>query len=239
MVTLPAEDAKIEHMYFASRLQAGRMLASQMSGKYADKDCAVVALSDGGVIVGAQIALALHAPIGMLLADMIELPRELTAIAGITQDGAFSYNQAYSDGEIEEIVSEYRGVIEQQKLEKLHDMHRMLGKDGLIREDYLKNHHIILVSDGLLSGFSIDLALQFLKRISIKSIVVATPFASVPAVDRMHILADDIYCLNVLENYISTDHYYDSQDVPEHEIIIAKLEKITREWTPPDQLPPA
>lgn len=219
-------------MYFASRLQAGRMLASQISRKYAGQDCAVVALSDGGVVIGSQIALELHAVLTMLLAAQIELPREITAIAGITQDGSFSYNNAYSDGEIDEMVSEYRGVIEQKKLEKLHEMHRSMGRDGLIRLDLIQRKHIILVSDGLATGFPIDLAMQFLKRIAVKSVIVAVPFASVNAVDRMHILADDIYCMNVLEDYISTDHYYDTQDVPEHDVIIRTVEQIIRTWQP-------
>jgi predicted phosphoribosyltransferase len=62
--------------------------------------------------------------------------------------------------------------------------------------------------------------------------IVAVPFASVLAVDRMHILADDIYCLNVLEDYISTDHYYDTKDIPSHEVIIESVEKIIRDWKP-------
>jgi putative phosphoribosyl transferase len=219
-------------MYFASRLQAGRMLAAQIAQKYKGRDCAVVALSDGGVMVGSQIALQLHAVIGMLLADQIQLPRELVAIAGITQDGSFSYNRAFSFGEIEEMVSEYRGFIEQQKLEKLHDMHRSLGAEGLIRQDLIEHKHVILVSDGLSSGFSIDLAMEFLKPVPLKSIIVAVPFASVQAVDRMHIQADDIYCLNVLEDYISTDHYYDTQDVPSHEVVLETIGRIIREWKP-------
>lgn len=192
-----------------------------------------MALSDGGVVVGSQIALELHAVVTMLLAAQIELPREITAIAGITQDGSFSYNQAYSTGEIDEMVSEYRGMIEQQKLEKLHEMHRSMGRDGLIRLDLIQRKHIILVSDGLATGFSIDLAMQYLKTIAVKSVIVAAPFASVNAVDRMHILADDIFCLNVLENYISTDHYYDTQDVPDHDVIIRSVEQIIRTWQPP------
>lgn len=192
----------------------------------------MVALSDGGVVVGAQIALELHSVISMLLAELIELPREVVALAGITQNGEFSYNQAYSVGEIEEMVSEYRGAIEQQKLEKLYKMHRSIGRNRLIRKDLLEGRHIILVSDGLANGFSIDLAMQYLKPISIKSLIVATPFASVQAVDRMHILADDIFCLNVLEEYISTNHYYDTQDVPSHDLVMATVEKITRDWIP-------
>ncbi len=208
------------------------MLAAQISRKYTGQECAVVALSDGGVVVGAQIALSLHAVISMLLADQIELPRELVAIAGITQDGAFSYNKAYSPGELDEMISEYRGVIEQQKLEKLSEMHRTLGGGGLIRPDLIQNKHVILVSDGLISGFSIDLAMEYLKPIAIKSLIIATPFASVAAVDRIHILADDIFCLNVLEDYISTNHYYDMHDVPSHEMVLKTVAHIVKTWRP-------
>jgi len=136
----------------------------------------------------------------------------------------------YAPGEIEEFISEYRGFIEEQKFNKMSEMHRLLGGSGLIRPDLLEHKNIILVSDGLSSGFSLDVAMEFLKPISIKKLVVATPFASVPAVDRMHILADDIYCLNVLEDYISTDHYYEKNDVPHHEVVVKTLEEIMQHW---------
>jgi len=82
-------------MYFASRLQAGRVLASQLVKKYRFENCAVVALNDGGVMVGAQIARQLHCVLMMLLSAEIDLPREPDAIAGITSEGNFSYNQKY------------------------------------------------------------------------------------------------------------------------------------------------
>lgn len=219
-------------MYFASRMQAGRMLANQIAPKYAGQDCVVVALSDGGVVVGSQIALALHAPLCMILSDEIQLPRELTALAGITQSGSFSYNHAYSDGEITEMAGEYRGAIEQQKLEKLHRLHRDAGGGALIREDMLDEKIIFLVSDGLNSGFAIDLALEYLKPVSYKSLVMAVPFASVQAVDRMHVLASDLYCLNVIADYFSTDHYYDTNDVPNHELVLKTVSRIVADWKP-------
>lgn len=71
-------------MYFASRMQAGRMLASQLAPKYRYENCAVIALNDGGVMVGAQIASQLHCILMMLLSSEINLPMEPDAIAGIT-----------------------------------------------------------------------------------------------------------------------------------------------------------
>jgi len=217
-------------MYFKSRVEAGQKLAEAVSKKYRGKQCAVVGLSDGGVMVGAQIALKLGCVLTMLLSDTIELPREDVAIAGISQDGSVSYNSAYSPGEIEDLTGEYRGFIEQEKLVKIQEMHRLVGRGGLIRKDLLRDHVVILVSDGLSNGFSLDIAAEFLKVIHTKRLIVATPLASVQAVDRMHIVADEIFCLSVVEDYINTDHYYDTQDVPSHDLVIKTIEEIVSNW---------
>lgn len=218
-------------MYFKSRVEAGQKLAAQITKKYAGQPCAVIGLSDGGVMVGAQIAMQLHCVLTMLMSEAIELPREPEAIAGISQDGSFSYNSAYSPGELEDLVAEYHGLIEQEKLAKIQDMHRLIGHGGgLIRKDLLRDHVVILTSDGLSNGFSLDIAAEFLKPINVKRLVIATPLASVAAVDRMHILADEIFCLSVVEDYITTDHYYDTQDVPSHDLVVKTVDQIVNHW---------
>lgn len=217
-------------MYFASRMQAGRLLAAQLAPKYRHQQCVIVAFNDGGAQVGAQIAQALHCPLTMILNSEITLPREPEALAGITSGGSFTFNPTYSEGEIDELVGEYYSYIEQEKLNRLSEMHRQLGKGGLIRADLLKQHNVILVSDGLASGFMLDLAAEFLKPIDIKKLIVAVPLASIKAVDRMHIVADEIYCLSVVEDYIGTDHYYDKQDIPEHQQVVKTIEQIVANW---------
>ncbi len=217
-------------MYFKSRVEAGKKLADMISQKYKGQNNAVVGLSDGGVMIGAQISLKLGCVLTMLLSDTIELPRETMALAGISQDGSVSYNTAYSPGQIEDFVGEYHSFIEQEKLEKIHEMHELVGRGGLIRKDLLRDHNVILVTDGLSNGFSLDIATEFLKPIHIKKLIVATPLASVQAVDRMHILADDIYCLSVVEDYINTDHYYDTQDVPPHDLVVKTIEEVVSHW---------
>ena len=217
-------------MYFKSRAEAGQKLAADIVPKYQGKQCAVVGLSDGGVMVGAQIAMQLKCVLTMLLTEAIELPRE-GAVAGITHDGSFTYNNAtYSPGEIEEFVSESYHLIEQEKMEKMQQMHRSVGKGALIRKNLLRDKTVILVSDGLSNGFSLDIAMEFLKPVRYERLVIATPLADVDAVDRMHILADEIACLSVVKNYISTDHYYDVQDTPPHDLVIKTVEKIVSHW---------
>ncbi len=217
-------------MYFASRLQAGRMLASQLAKKYRYENCAVIALDDGGVMVGAQIAAQLHCVLTMLISEEITLPREPDAIAGITASGNLAYNQRYSQGEIDELMGEYYSVVEQEKLVKMHDMNHLLGSGGTIDKRLLKGRNIIVVTEGLKTGFPVDLAAEFLKPIAIDKLVVATPFASVQAVDRMHVLADDLYCLNVIEDYLDTNHYYDKQDIPDHDTAVKIIEQVILKW---------
>lgn len=206
------------------------MLAGELVPKYRYENCAVIGLGDGGVMVGAQIASQLHCVLTMLMIEEINLPREPVAIGGILEDGTFSYNQAMSAGELEEMTSEYHGVIEQEKLTKFHKMNGLLGSGGLINRDLLRGHNIILVSDGFKDSFTLDMALKFLKPIRIERLIVATPLASIQAIDRMHITVDEINCLSVVEDYMDTDHYYDTQDVPDHRTVIDTIEKIVLQW---------
>ncbi len=205
-------------------------MANQLVGKYRYENCAVVALDDGGVVVGAQIAASLHCVLSLLLNEPIMLPRELEAIAGITQDGSVTFNSTYSPGELDELIGEYYQYIEQEKLTRLHDLHDMIGRGNTVDKRLLAGRNIILVSDGLGSGFAIDLAAAFLKPVPTEKLIVATPLASVQAVDRLHVLADELYVLSVVENFMGSDHYYDQHDIPPHDKIVEIIERITLNW---------
>jgi predicted phosphoribosyltransferase len=166
----------------------------------------------------------------LLLTETIDLPREPNAIGSVDPGGNLTYNSAYSPSEIEDIQGEYRTYIDQERLQKTHELNEAIGKSSLIRRSLMKNRIVILVSDGLNGSFSIDAAAEFLKPIQMKRLVIATPMASVPAVDRMHILGDDIYCLSVIEDYLSTEHYYEVNDVPDHKIVVETVRNILESW---------
>ena len=100
-------------MYFENREQAGRVLAAELIKEYRYEDCTVVALSDGAVVVGEQIAEALHCLLTMLLVEEIEVPGEGISFGGVSQNGNFTYNSTFSNGEIDEYNSEYHGYLEE------------------------------------------------------------------------------------------------------------------------------
>jgi len=222
-------------MYFKNRVEAGQKLAKTLTD-FKDQMPAVIALSDGAVVIAAQVAIELQCVVTMLLSEPIKLPGEPDAVAVINQEGTFTYNDMYSTGQLEEFQQEYYQVIEQEKLKKMSEMNRLLGKGGLIRKDLLKDHTIILVSDGLSNGLSVESAIDYLKPLRTQQIIIATPLASLAAVDRMHVLSDGIKCLSVIENFINTNHYYDDNSLPDHETIIGIIQNLVEHWQPaPDE----
>ena len=217
-------------MYFESRADAGAKLAAQLFERYRYENCAVVALSDGAVLVGEQIASALHCILTMLLVEDIEVPGESMTFGGVSQDGHFTYNGLFSAGEIEEYTSEYHGYLEERKREAFQKINRLLGDGGLIDHDMLRDHTVILVADGLNSGVVLNAAVEYLKPVRIQRLVVATPIASIQAVDALHLLADELHILDVKENYLDTNHYYNDNTIPTHEETIEKINKIVLNW---------
>lgn len=217
-------------MYFESREQAGQILAEQLLQQYRYEDCAVVALSDGAVVVGEQIAKALHCVLTMLLVEDIQVPGEGMSFGGVSQNGGFTYNGMFSAGEMEYYTSEYHGYLEEQKRLAFQKINRLLGDGGVIDNELLRDRVVILVADGLDTGASLDVAVDFLKPIRIKRLVVATPVATVQSVDKLHILADELHILDVKANFMGVDHYYDQNDIPSHEDTIAKINQIVLNW---------
>jgi len=217
-------------MYFESRAQAGQKLAEELVGTYRYENCVVVALSDGAVQVGEQIAEALHCLLTMLLVEDIAIPGESLSFGGVSQTGAFTYNGEFSDGEIEEYTNEFHGYLEEQKRVAFQKINRLIGDGGVIDHDMLRDHVVILVADGLDSGATLDVAIDFLKPIRIQRLVVATPVASIGAVDKLHMLADELHILDVKQNYMGTNHYYDANDIPTHEETIAKINEVVLNW---------
>jgi putative phosphoribosyl transferase len=215
-------------MYFKSRAEAGRLLANKLK-KYNSEHCAVVALTPGSILIGAQIAMKLHASLMLLLSDKINLPGETDPIAAMTTS-TFTYNHMYSAGQLEEYVGDYHSFIEGQKLEKFHKLNKLMTDNGEINPKQLRHHVVILVSDALQTGMSLEVAADFLKPIKMKKLIVVTPIASVNAVDRMHLVGDEIFCLSVTENLMETDHYYNDNTIPDSMQIQTITHNISLNW---------
>ncbi|MDO4868320.1 MAG: phosphoribosyltransferase family protein [bacterium] len=217
-------------MYFENRNSAGNLLAEQLFEKYRFEDCAVIALNEGGVLVGEPIAAALHSVLNLLLSEEVELAGENLILGSVSQNGNFVRNSFMTNAEFEGYVAESFGAFQKDQFEKFQKINRLIGDGGTISLDLLRNRNIILVSDGFAEKATLDVVLDFLKPIDYKKLIVAAPVASVEAIDRLHISADELHILDVKANYFGANHYYDENELPSREEVVKKINEIILNW---------
>lgn len=215
--------------YFKSREEAGKLLVEKLV-KYRYENSIVIALSDGGVAVGEPIAKELHCLLSFLIIENINIPGEPEPYGAISQEGRLTHNSYYSQGQIDGWYSEFHGNFEQEQREKFHKMNQLLGDGGILNTQMVKDRVVILVADGLISGALLDAAMNFLKPIRTQKIIIVTPLANVGAVDRMHILADELHVLGVSDDMLDIGHYYEENNLPSHEETIKKINQIILNW---------
>ena len=217
-------------MYFDDREQAGKILASELYRKYRYENCAVLAISLGGVLVGEVISQKLHCPISLLISETIDVPGEGIVLGSVSQTGQFSYNNNLSRFEINEYSGEFHNYLEERKQQLFQKINRMIGDGGLCNREMLQGRNIILVSDGFDDETLLGAVMDFLKPIRVERLVIAGPVASVTAVNHLHVIADELHILDVKKNYISTDHYYSSNLIPSQQEIIDRIQQNILKW---------
>lgn len=216
-------------MYFQSRAEAGVMLATKLAN-YRYENTVIVALTDGAVQVGMQIAAEIHATLTRMLSETIEIPGEGEVYGILNQNGELLQNSSLSQGELDDYYNEYHGYLENEAREQVSCMNKLLGAGGVVNENMLREQNVILLSDGFKDANMLEVAVAFMKPLKIERLIVATPIASVAAVDKAHLLADELQILGVTGNFLGTDHYYEVNDTPSHEEVMQMLNDFLLAW---------
>ena len=217
-------------MYFENRLEAGERLGDLLVGDYRYENCAVMALSEGGVLVAEPVAAKLHCIMTMIVTEDIDIPGEGLSFGGVSSNGNFTYNSDFSTGEAQEYTNEFHGYLEEQKREAYQRINRQLDKDSLIDVRTLHGRTIILVTDGMYNAGVLDVVLDFLKPVKYEKLVLAAPVASIPAIDKARSVVDDVQVLDMKENFMDTNHYYNDNTVPSRAEAIARIDQIIAKW---------
>lgn len=211
-------------MYFHDRQKAGKELAKGLVEKYRGEDVAVLAVSTGGVVVGNEVAKAMDTDISLLMTEPIAMPgvNESEIVGLIDSEGHFTYNYMMPTGQLLEMMTELHNHIESEKIQKLHKLTEVTNGDELAEPEQFVGRHVIVVSDGFKNAMPYDAAYNYLKPVDTGKVVAAAPNASVRAIDHLHISADAVHILDVLPNYLDTDHYFEDNDMPDIETIMRK-----------------
>jgi len=216
-------------MYFVSRAAAGAKLAAELLAKYRWENSAVLALDAGGVAVGYQIAIYLHCALRRLLTETVRIEDESVDFATVLPGGVVAKNPELDEVTQDYYYGEYAGQLEEDLREATSRIDRELGADEISPEN-LRGYNVILVSDGLNDGASLDAAMTWLKPARVEKVILACPVISVSALDKAHILVDELHILGVTPNFISREHYYDDDDTPDDKMISRMMNATILDW---------
>lgn len=214
--------------YFQSRKAVAQDFANQLVDLI-DEDTAILALSKGGAVMGIEIAKRTHTLVAMLLLKHIYLPGEKNPLGVVDNDGVLTYGEDIAKPFIEEFEMEYRGIIEQDKMDASHEMHA-IGKEGKISPHYFNDKNVILVNDFTKTGTSFKAAVDFLKPIRTKKIILVTAIAHIPAIDMMHLLGDKIFIAHSTSKELPPDHYFEENDIEMTEELALLMQQTPLKW---------
>jgi putative phosphoribosyl transferase len=218
-------------MYFYDRAQAGDQLADQLM-QYRFEDTAVLALSPGGVVVGEAIARRLHASLALLLTSRITAPGDQSLVLGtLDQEGLFTYNSMIAAGEMEEYMQDMRNYIEEEKMRQMYQMTSIVGEGGLADPELLAGRNIIITTDGVKNGLSIEAALHYLNRIKVNRLIAAIPVGPAEVIERLNAKVAELHYLYIPDNFLSVSHYYTDEGRIDASSVVERIDNIVSRWS--------
>jgi len=222
-------DGGFEHTRFRDRTEAGRQLAARLIS-YRDRDALVLGIARGGVVVGAPIAEALHAELDVLAPRKLPIPAAPEAGFGaIAEDGTMYLNPALVRA-LELTEEEIRAIAARVLVEVRRRVARYRGDRP---PPQVRDRPVILVDDGLATGYTMLAAISSVKREAPGRLVVAVPVSPLSTLRMIEPHADEVVCLLAPETevFAVANFYEDFRDLQDEEVI-ALLEQARRRAHP-------
>lgn len=207
-------------MLFVDRKDAGVRLAKMLES-YKGENVVVFALPRGGVVLGVEIAESLNAPLDIVIAKKIGHPANSEyAIGAVVEDGEPICNQA----QIQQIDAAWL----KKESEKIKDEIKRRRKQylGTSEQRNIEGKTVLVVDDGIATGFTMIAAVQELRKRNPRKIVVATPVTPYDTAQVIKRLADELISPNIDKNFLgAVGAYYRDFTQVEDDEVIAILER--------------
>ena len=202
---------------FESRHDAGRRLAAKL-GEYDNGSVVVLAIPNGGVPVALEVARALNADLGLVICRKVPiLLNPEGSLGAAADDGTVILNEeavrkiGFSRQKLEDEINKVRAEIKQRSL-----LYR--GDQPIVR---VGGRTVIIIDDGLASGFTMTAAVESVRHRRPKEIVVAVPVASAMAVKQVEKVADKVVTCTTgfMPKFYVSDFYSYWHDLSDDEVI--------------------
>lgn len=179
---------------FDDRFHAGELLADRLEDYKEGRDVQVLAIPAGGVQVAYEVCERLGLPLDVAVTRKIHIPWNREAGFGaVSWDGLIFLNEplvaalGLTGEDIDRCVEEEKEVIRR----------RLKTFRGDKPFPHLDDKKVIIIDDGLASGFSMLTTLRALNQKGVKEAVVSVPTAPERAINLIRPHADRVFCLNI------------------------------------------
>ncbi len=199
---------------FINRRDAGKKLSYALK-KYKNMDVVVLAIPRGGVEVGLEVAKYLNAQFSMIICRKLPYPdNPESGFGAICEDGTVFINSyaPYLPSQ-----TQIYKILESQEEEIKRRIEVLRGNKPLPN---LENKIVILVDDGIAMGSTMSAAIEMVKKLHPKKIIVATPVASKRAIEYFSKIADEVIVLESPLNFYAVAQVYANwYDVSDKEVL--------------------
>jgi len=206
---------------FKTREEVGKLLAKKLVKYKNRKDVLILAIPRGGVPISYQISKILNLKFDLIIPRKLPIPSDPEAGFGAVINDTVVLNKEIlatlnlSKKEIDDVIKEVQKEIKRRN--KIYRKGKPFPK--------VRGKTVIVVDDGLATGYTMLAAIKDLKK-QAKKVVVAVPVSSSSAAREIKQKADEFICLHVSSAYIfAVASFYDSFPDLTDEEVIAYLKK--------------
>ncbi len=167
-------------MVFKDREDAAEKLAKKLE-VFRDENPIILAIPRGGVITGDVIAKALGAKLDIVVSRKIGAPgNPELAIGAVMHDGSF-----FPNSELIHMLQIPRYYIDEEIKSQLQEIERRLVKFRGSKNYDLKGKTVILVDDGIATGATMFVAVEWIKKQNPKRLIVAVPVGPPDTLEKL------------------------------------------------------
>jgi putative phosphoribosyl transferase len=204
---------------FPDRSRAGEVLGEMLAPHCAGvSDAIVLAIPMGGVPVALKVQERLGCALDLVIVRKLQIPGNTEAGFGaVTGEGDIILNEplmARLQLTQEEVARQWAAV-----RDELNRRNHRLRNDRPYPD--LAGRTVILVDDGLASGYTMKAAIYMARKQKAARTVVAVPTAPQHTVQSLAGGPDDIYCANIREtrSFAVAESYADWHDLSEADVL--------------------
>lgn len=192
-------------MKFNNRKTAGNLLASILDEYKNNKSVVVLGIPHGGVVVAKRVSEVLGVPFDIVVSRKIRSNKNSEYVVGVvTETGEKLFDQdTITKQKItqEELDKETKKQEENAKLrlKQYRDVHTAIDT---------KDKIIIIIDDGIATGWAMHGAILSVKHKNPKKIIIAVPVAPREKIEQFKKQVEKVYSAHVPLFFTSVDQYY-------------------------------